>query len=122
MRIDRSVGKKTTTLKWQHLGEKKSIRFSGRVEAEYSESKEMIVAAGTDGVIHLIRLDGTVVSEFSFDNSGSCNFYVLTKSALTDLGVAIVMAHDPEYKGERFWQHEIDYEERKVSGPISKWR
>ena len=109
-------------MKWQHLGEKKSIRFSGRVEAEYSESKELIVAAGTDGVIHLIKPDGTVVSEFSFDVSESCNFYVLTKSTLTDLGVAIVMAHDPEYKGERFWQHGIEIQSQQISGPLSKWR
>lgn len=122
MRIDRSVGKKTTTLKWLHIGEKKSIRLTGRVEAAYSESKGLIVAVGADGVIHIITPDGTIVSEFSFDISERCKFYVVTKSTLTELGVVIVMAHDPEYKGERFWQHGIDINSRQISGPLSKWR
>ncbi|OZG73565.1 hypothetical protein BTA51_11215 [Hahella sp. CCB-MM4] len=122
MNIDTSVGKKTTTLRWQYLGEKVSVRFPGRVEAEYSESKDIVVTVSTDGLIRLLRADGSLLSVFSYGNSEGCKFYVLTKSALTGLGVTIVMAHDPEHKGERFWQHEINVEDRTVSGPIDKWR
>ena len=122
MRIDTSVGKKITTLKWQYLGENISIRFPSRVEAEYSDSKELIVAAGADGIVHLIKLDGSLVSEFSFENTGNCKLYILTKSPLSDLGITMVMAHDPEYKNERFWQHEINVNTKQVSGPIRKWR
>lgn len=122
MRIKTSVGKKTTTLQWQYMGENISIKLPSRVEAEFSDKKDLVVTAGADGTIRLIKADGSIVSEFSFDNSDNCRFYVLNKSNITDLGVTIVMAHDPEYQGERFWQHAIDIESRKVGGPLDKWR
>jgi len=122
MRIETSVGKKTTSIRWRYLDEKISLKFPGRVEAEFSESKNLIIAASDDGLIRLIALDGSIISEFSYDNSDSCRFYVLTNSVITDLGVTMVMAHDPEYKGERFWQHGIDIEAMKVGGPLDKWR
>lgn len=122
MRIETTVGKKTTCIRWPYLGEKISLKFPGRVEAEFSETKDLIIAAGDDGLIRLIKPDGNIMSEFSYDNSDSCRFYVLTNSAITDLGVTMVMAHDPEYKGERFWQHSIDIEAMKIGGPLDKWR
>ena len=122
MKVETSVGKKTTSIRWRYLEKKISLKFPGRVEAEFSESKSLIVCASDDGLIRLIMPDGSIVSEFPYDNSDNCRFYVLTNSSITDLGVTMVMAHDPEYKGERFWQHGIDIEAMKISGPLDKWR
>jgi hypothetical protein len=121
MKIKTSVGKTTTTLQWQYSQENVSIKFPGRVVAEYSEAKDLVIVVG-DGVIFLLNNIGKKVSEFSYENSEACKFYTLAKSAVGDLGVTIVMAHTPEYNGERFWQHDIDVLNQKVSGPIKKWR
>jgi hypothetical protein len=122
MKIKSSIGKTTTTLQWQFLENKISLKFPGRVEAEYSELKDLVVVVGGDGVIRLVKTDGNQSSEFSYKNSEDCKFYALIKSARTDLGVSIVMAHTPEYKGERFWQHDINIESKTVGDPIEKWR
>ena len=122
MKVKTSVGKITTTLQWQFLEENVSLKFQGRVDAEYSESKKLVIVAGADGVIRLLSIDGKQISEFSYENSEICKFYTLAKNTITDLGVSIVMAHTPEYEGEKFWQHDIDIINKKVGGPTEKWR
>jgi len=64
MKIKTSVGKITTTLQWQFLEENVSLKFQGRVDAEYSESKKLVIVAGVDGVIRLLSIDGKQILHF----------------------------------------------------------
>ena len=122
MKVEVRVGKNTTTVAWVSSGERVSKKFPGRVSAEYSEARNVVVIAGGDGVIHLLDVDGGVLDSFSYNLPENCKFYILAKSIVSDLGVVMVVAHDPEFKGERFWQHEIDLEGRAVGGPENRWR
>ena len=122
MKINLSVGKKTTTLRWEYLEEKISVRLPGRIDAKYSDSKKVIVASGTAGMVYILAVDGEKISEFSNNSSEECKFYCLASSVSNDLGVNMVMAHDPEINGERFWQHSIDINGQSVGDPILKWR
>ena len=117
-----SVGKKSTTLRWLYLGEQKSLRLLGIVQAQYSTAKNIIITMGADEKIRSFGLDGEQISEFSFCNTEHCRFYTLTSSIVSELGVCAVMGHTPELKGERFWQHEIDFDKKEVGLPVSKWR
>ena len=122
MIIKVSVGKKSTTIRWQYLGEQKSLRLLGIVQAQYSTAKNIIITIGADERIRSFGLDGEQISEFSFCNSDHCSFYTLTTSIVSELGVCAVMGYTPELNGERFWQHEIDFEKKELSPPVSKWR
>ncbi|TEW50624.1 hypothetical protein [Psychromonas algicola] len=122
MNIKVSVGKKSTTIRWQYLGEQKFLRLLGLVSAQYSTAKKVIITMGCDGKIRQLGLDGEQISEFSFCNSDHCRFYTLAASIVSELGVCAVMGHTPELNGERFWQHEIDFEKKELGPPVSKWR
>ncbi|MCP5005805.1 MAG: hypothetical protein GY941_17990 [Planctomycetes bacterium] len=122
MKIELSMGKKKTTLTWLYLETEVSVSLLGRVDAIYSKEKDLIVAASTTGLIYILSNDGKIIHEFSNGNNEKCKFYLLTTTKYNNLGVNMVMGHNPEYKGERFWQHCIDIESETVGGPISKWR
>lgn len=113
---------KTTTLKWKEESEAISINLPGRVDAAYSESRELVITAGTDGHIRAFSLNGDKTHDFVFNNSDSVKFYAIGISTASKLGVTIVMAHNPEYRNERFWQHEINLDTGEISEPIAKWR
>lgn len=122
MEIKVRTNRNSTALKWKNESEEVAINLPGRVIAEYSESHELVITAGNIGEIQAYTVDGTKAFEFSFENSEGCNFYTLCKSNASELGVSIVMAHNPELKNERFWQHEILLEAKKIGRPIAKWR
>ena len=82
----------------------------------------MIITIGADAIIRSFGLDGKQLSEFSFYSTEHCRFYTLTTSIASELGVCVVMAYTPELNGERFWQHEIDFDKKELGPPVSKWR
>ncbi|WP_096086541.1 hypothetical protein [Agaribacterium haliotis] len=123
MKINTSVGKASTSLRWDIAGEKVKFKVSGRACAEYSETRNVIVVAAIDGMLRILKPeDASLISQFPCNEADKQNFYLLEKSRARDLGVRIIMAHTPELKCERFWQHDIDLENMKISEPKAKWR
>jgi hypothetical protein len=66
--------------------------------------------------------DGSERVAFEYTLPEGCDCYTLTPSIVGDLGVTMVVAHQPPHRGETCWQHEIDIENREVGGPVAKWR
>ncbi len=68
-------------------------------------------------------LDGSQLDEFDFVSESGCEFYTLTRTTLTDSGIAAVMGYNPPVEGETFWQHDIDLKNRCVGTKrLAKWR
>ncbi|SMF14091.1 hypothetical protein SAMN02745866_00906 [Alteromonadaceae bacterium Bs31] len=122
MKIKTSVGKTSTSFSWDFNGKKIKYKLGGRANAEYSESNDLIVVAATDETVRILSSDSSLIIEFPCNESDKRRFYLLEKSSACELGVRIIMAHTPEYKGERFWQHDIDIENKSISEPKAKWR
>ncbi|PKG37118.1 hypothetical protein [Psychromonas sp. Urea-02u-13] len=122
MKIKIYVGKKMTTLSWIFLENKISVRLPGFADAKYSNERNIIVASSNIGLIYIIGIDGEIKYEFSNAENENYKFYCLANTKYNDLGVNIIMAHDPELNGERFWQHTIDLENQAVGEPLTKWR
>ncbi|ELY81028.1 hypothetical protein [Natrinema gari] len=122
MHIDDSDDGESTTLAWEHEGESVSVTLPGTVHAEYAEARDVVVTASAEGTIRVLAGDGTEWDAFEYSLPDGCTPYVVVSSVVTDLGVTMVVAHDPPHRGEALWQHEIDLQRRVVGGPVAKWR
>ncbi|AFK20767.1 hypothetical protein E6P09_19240 (plasmid) [Haloferax mediterranei ATCC 33500] len=122
MHIEDSYNDETTTLSWEYGGESVSVTLPGLFHAEYAERSDVVVTATAEGTIRILAGDGTERDAFEYTLPEGCDLYTLTPSIGGDLGVTMVVAHDPGHRGETLWQHEIDIERRAVGGPVAKWR
>ncbi|SER42962.1 hypothetical protein [Natrinema salaciae] len=122
MHIEDSYDDKSTTLTWECVGESVSVTLSGLVHAEYAEEEDVVVTASVEGTIRMLASDGTERDAFEYTLPDGIDLYTLVPSIVTELGVTMVLAHDPPHRGEVLWQHEIDIERKEVGGPVAKWR
>lgn len=122
MDIEEIDGDESTTLEWEYEGESVSVTLPGLVSGEYSKPKDEIVTADREQTIRVLDGHGVELDVFEYTPPENCEFYALTPTIVTGLGVSMVMAHVPDYRGETLWQHEIDVERQVVGGPVAKWR
>ena len=122
MHIEDTDDGELTTLTWRNDGENVSITLPSPADAAYSDPADVIVAADGDGTIQVLEADGTRRDRFEYTIPDGCDRYVLVSSIATELGVTMVLAHEPPHRGETLWQHEIDLERRTVGDPVAKWR
>jgi hypothetical protein len=50
------------------------------------------------------------------------SLYLLIPTPYSLYGARMVIAYEENYQSELFWQHDIDFKNKKISEPISKWR
>ncbi len=95
-----------------------SIRNAlGLVHAEYAAEEGVVVTASVEGTIRMLASDGTERDTFEYTLPDGSDLYTLVPSIVTELSVAMVLAHDPPHRGEALWQHEIDIERKEIGGP-----
>ena len=122
MQIEQRDDDESTTLAWEYEGESVSVTLPGLVYAEYSAAQDVVVTASDAGTIRVLGVDGVERDTFEYTTPDGVSLYTLVPSIVGDLGVTMVLPHDPPHRGESLWQHEIDLDRREVGGPVAKWR
>lgn len=122
MHIQDSDDDESTTLAWEYEGDSVSVTLPGTVHAEYAEEQDVVVTASAEGTIRILAGDGTVREAFEYTTPEGSDLYTLVPSIVGDLGVTMVVGHQPPHRGETLWQHEINLDRQEVSGPVAKWR
>ncbi|AFO57624.1 MULTISPECIES: hypothetical protein [unclassified Natrinema] len=122
MDIDDSYDGESTTFAWEDGRAAVSVTLPGPVHANYAENTDEVVTASAEGTIRVFASDGSERDAFEYTLPDGCECYTLASSIVTDLGVTMVVGHRPPHRGETFWQHEINLDERTVGGPVAKWR
>ncbi|WP_323945806.1 hypothetical protein [Aeromonas caviae] len=109
-------------ISWVYDG--KEIKVIGDyVDAAYDKKLDGVTALNASG-ISLFDKEGDLlfITRFSFKEPGSCIYCLANQSASAEKTVRVVLAHEPPFKGERFWQHDINIENGTISEPLAKWR
>ncbi|MFC4406231.1 hypothetical protein [Haloarchaeobius iranensis] len=122
MYVDTSDDDGATTLTWENECESVSVTLPGVVHASYSAKNSVVVTASAAGTVRILEPDGTERDPFESTLPEACAIYTLAPSIVGELRVTMVVAHDPPYRGETLWQHEIHVERGDVGGPVAKWR
>lgn len=109
-------------ISWIFDGEK--ITVSGDyIDAVYDNKLDRVTALEFSSVSFFDK-KGTLlfIVDFIFNTPGTSIYCLANESVYEAKIVRVVIAHEPPFKGERFWQHDINLENGSVSEPITKWR
>lgn len=109
-------------ISWVYDG--KEIKVIGDyVDAAYDKKLDGVAALNASGISFFDKEgDLLFITHFSFKEPGSCIYCLANQSASAEKTVRVVLAHEPSFKGERFWQHDINIENGTISEPLAKWR
>lgn len=109
-------------ISWVNEGKRITV-IGDYIDAAYDKKLGNVTALNANA-IYLFDKEGNLfsINHFSFKQPGARIYSLANESASTEKSVRIIIAHEPPFKGERFWQHEISLENGVVSEPIKKWR
>ncbi|WP_421243039.1 hypothetical protein [Aeromonas enteropelogenes] len=105
------------------LDNKKITVLGDFIDALYDKRLGSVVALSMDS-IHFFSKDGVLITIKQFIlRDPSYHMYCLANE-LSNIGavIRVVIAHEPPFRGERFWQHDINFENGIISEPIAQWR
>jgi len=111
---------KSNKTEWLHEGKEIVIK-------DYFEhgiicfGEKNVLLANKDRFL-LCNLDGVKIHDIHIELPKKTSIYILLKTPYSPIGARVVLAHDDLHQGELFWQHEIDFNHKSISNPISKWR
>ncbi|MDO2950022.1 hypothetical protein [Aeromonas simiae] len=91
------------------------------IDAIYDKKLNEIIALDMGGV-YLFSERGLLVRSLSLKSSGYQVYCLASEGSNTDSVIRVVIAHEPPFRGERFWQHDVNIENGMISDPITQWR
>ncbi|WP_429220076.1 hypothetical protein [Aeromonas veronii] len=109
-------------ISWVCDGEKITV-LGDCIDAVYDNKLDRVTALEFSSVSFFDK-KGTLlfIVDFIFNAPGASIYCLANESVYEAKIVRVVIAHEPPFKGERFWQHDINLENGSVSEPITKWR
>ncbi|MED5523406.1 MAG: hypothetical protein VX447_01420 [Pseudomonadota bacterium] len=112
-----------TYFSWGYKGSCIKVEYPFSAYAAYDEKNNKIVVFKSEESLCLVLdPDGTLSKKFFLLIPTNCRFYNFTKSIVGDFGFTVILGHQPNYKGELFWQHILDIDKEILSGPEAIWR
>jgi hypothetical protein len=84
------------------------------------DKKHILLAS--DKEIALYDLAGNQLEKMEYTLPQGSSLYLLIPTPYSLYGARMVIAYEENYQSELFWQHDIDFKNKKISEPISKWR
>lgn len=105
---------------WLYNGKKITISESFTQSTVCFDKKHILLAS--DGKIALYDLEGNQLEKTDYTLPKNSSLYLLIPTPYSLVGARMVIAYEENYQNELFWQHDIDFENKKISEPISKWR
>lgn len=93
------------------------------IDAAYDKKLDGVTALNTSGISFFDK-EGSLlfITHFSFKEPGGCVYFLASQSVSAEKTVRVILAHEPPFKGERFWQHDINLESGTIAEPLAKWR
>lgn len=112
-----------SSFSWLYKNSCVKVEYPFAAYAAYDEENDKVIIFKPEECLCLVHNpDGTIFKSFFVVVPANCRFYTFTESIVGNFGFTVILGHQPNYKGELFWQHVLDIDKETLSGPEAVWR